>query len=95
MYNVTEFAPSLYRYVDVRYRTSSNAGEMKLYMIESPSNEEYALAQNLVSDGNWHTITFDLWSNESVKARTKITGWRWDLIDTNDATIDIDYIKIR
>lgn len=95
MYNVTEFSPLLHRFIDVRYRISSNANEMKLYMIESPSNEEYAIKQSLISDGNWHVLTFDLWSNGSVKARTNITGWRWDLVDVSGATIEIDYIKIR
>lgn len=95
MYNVTSFDPTKYRYIDVKYRATSNAGVMAFYMIENPSSETYTIKKDLICDGDWHIVTFDLWSNEAVKGRNPITGWRWDFADTAGATIEVDYIKIR
>lgn len=97
MYNITEFSPKKYRYIDVRYKTKETdiQSDMEFYMIENPVNDMYVLRKSIITDGKWHTITFDLWSNNAVKSRDKITGWRWDYVTASDITIDVDYIKIR
>lgn len=97
MYYVTSFNPSQYRYIDVRYRTSSNVDTMEFFMIEDPSNQTYSVSGKLITDGQWHILTIDLWSNENVKNRTQITGWRWDWSNANgdNQKMEVDYIKIR
>ena len=95
MYNVTSFSPLEYRYIDVKYRVIKGNDIMQFYMIENPSNQTYSVVHSLEPDGNWHVLTIDLWSNEAVKQRETITGWRWDWIGENSTSIQVDYIKIR
>ena len=94
MSNVTSFDPNNYRYIDVRYRVVQGSGYMEFFMIEKPTDQTYAIRQNVITDGEWHTVTFDLWSNDAVKNRNPITGWRWDWISSSDAIMDVDYIQI-
>lgn len=95
MNQVTSFNPAEYRYIEVKYRTSSSAGSMEFFMIENPSNQTYAISQPLVCNGQWNILTIDLWSNSSVKGRNPITGWRWDWCSANNATMEVDYIMIK
>lgn len=95
MNNVTSFNPNEFRYIDVRYRVIQGSGVMEFFMIESPSDQTYAISQSVVTDGEWHVLTIDLWSNSAVKNRNPITGWRWDWISSNNAIMEVDYIKIR
>ena len=97
MNNVTSFNPQEYRYITVKYRTnSSNIQNMDFFMIENPTDQTYAISQPLVTDGQWHELVIDLWSNNAVKNRSTITGWRWDWSNANSAGVimDVDYIKI-
>ena len=94
MKNVTSFSPLTYRYIEVRYRTNSSSG-MEFFMIEDPVDQTYSVTAPMTGDGQWHVLTIDLWSNENVKNRSSITGWRWDWRFDADGTVDIDYIKIR
>ena len=94
MKNVTSFSPLTYRYIEVRYRTNSSSG-MEFFMIEDPVDQTYSVTAPMTGDGQWHVLTIDLWSNENVKNRSSITGWRWDWRSDADGTVDIDYIKIR
>lgn len=94
MKNVTSFSPPTYRYIEVRYRTNSSSG-MEFFMIEDPVDQTYSVTAPMTGDGQWHVLTIDLWSNENVKNRSSITGWRWDWRSDADGTVDIDYIKIR
>ena len=73
MNNVTSFNPKEYRYIEVKYKTTSS-GNMEFFMIENPSSQTYAISQPVVADGQWHILTIDLWSNASVKERNPITG---------------------
>ena len=91
---VTSFSPLEYRYIEVRYKSNLNV-TMEFFMIENPSNQTYSIIQLLEGDNKWHTVTFDLWSNTNVKNREKITGWRWDWTPSPNATMQVDYIKIR
>ena len=68
---------------------------MEFFMIENPTDQTYAVSQDVITDGEWHIMTIDLWSNTSVKNRNPITGWRWDWISSNNAIMEVDYIKIR
>ena len=94
MYNITSFSPIDYRYIDVRYKTSTSSS-MEFFMIENPTNQTYSIQQNMTGDGQWHILTIDLWSNANVKNRTAITGWRWDWTGANGASVDVDYIRVR
>ena len=93
MNNVTSFSPSEYRYLEVRCRTNSST-MMEFFMIENPTNQTYSIQQNVTGDGQWNIVTFDLWSNENVKNRETITGWRWDWGAASGITMEVDYIKI-
>ena len=81
-------------YIDVRYKTSTSSS-MEFFMIEDPVDQTYSVTAPMTGDGQWHVLTIDLWSNENVKNRSSITGWRWDWRFDADGTVDIDYIKIR
>ncbi len=93
MYNVTSFSPLTYRYIEVRYRTSLD-GNMEFFMIENPVDGQYLISVPITGDGNWHVLTVDLWTNEAVKNRSTITGWRWDWRADGNATMNVDYIKV-
>lgn len=94
MSNVTSFSPLTYRYIEVRYRTNS-ASTMEFFMIENPTDQTYSVTGQMIGDGEWHILTIDLWTNEAVKNRSSITGWRWDWRLDSAGTVDVDYIKIR
>lgn len=94
MNNVTSFSPLEYRYIEVRYKTNISSS-MEFFMIENPSDQTYAISQPVIGDNQWHILTIDLWSNENVKNRPTITGWRWDWSSANGATMDVDYIRIK
>lgn len=95
MNNVTSFSPLEYRYIDVRYRVIEGNDMMEFFMIENPADQTYSCRASLENDGNWHVLTIDLWSNEAVKQRETITGWRWDWVAGTQTSIQVDYIKIR
>lgn len=95
MNQVTSFSPKLHRYVEVKYKTNnSNATRMELFMIENPTNQTYSISKTIKSDGLWHTVVFDLWSNQNIKNRENITGWRFDWVGANNVTMQIDYIRV-
>lgn len=95
MYNITSFSPLEYRYIDVRYRVLEGNDMMEFFMIENPTDQTYSVVHAFEPDGNWHVLTIDLWSNEAVKQRGTITGWRWDWTGDDQTSIQVDYIKIR
>ena len=95
MNNITSFNPNKYRYIEVRYRVIQGSGFMEFFMIENPTDQTYAIKQDVIADENWHIMTIDLWSNTSVKNRNPITGWRWDWISSNNAIMEVDYIRVR
>lgn len=96
MYNVTSFNPSEHRFIEIKYKTT-DSNLLELYMIENPEDETYVLKnKTLNKDGEWHTCIFDLWSNEAIKNRDNITGWRFDWGDNQQSgvSIQIDYIRV-
>lgn len=95
MYNVTSFDPKEYRYVDIRYKIKSEQKFMEIFFIEEPVDQTYSISKGIISDGQWHVLTIDLWENENVKNRDNITGWRLDWIGDNNAYMEVDYIRIR
>ena len=97
MTNVADFSPLEYRYIEVRYKTTTTSNIMEFFMTESPTDGTYSIKQEITTDGEWHTVIFDLWSNENVKNLEKITSWRWDWCDTAVAgdTMEVDYIRIK
>ncbi len=88
MNDVTYFNPREYRYIDVKYRTSSQAGTMQFVF------ENATLEEELVCDGEWHTVTFDFGSKSSSLGNSPITGWIWKWASESDVTMDVDYIRI-
>ncbi len=93
MYNITSFNPKEYRYIEIRYKTTNNT-QVELYMIENPTDQTYAIKNTLIKDGQWHTVIVDLWSNENIKNRENITGWRFDWASENAVSMQIDYFRI-
>lgn len=95
MRKVTSFNPKINRYIEVKYRITNNISTiMQFYCIENPTSETYAIGKPLKSDGQWHTVVFDLWGNTNVKNREEITGWRFDWCTTNNVKMEIDYIRV-
>ncbi len=94
MYNVTIFDPKIYRYVEIKYKTTTN-NSIELFMEENPSDTTYCVrSRPLTTDGKWHIEVIDLWSNENVKNRDTITGWRFDWGIDNGVSMEIESIRI-
>ena len=87
------FSPKEYRYVHIKYRTTSDT-TMSCYMVPNPTDETYNIIQTTIGDGEWHIAVFDLSNNSSVWNLSQITGMRFDPLNSNGATIEIDYIGI-
>ncbi len=87
MEDVTSFNPREYRYIDIKYKTNSNAGSMKLIIGDS------TIEKTLTCDGQWHTATFDLGLDANIWRNSPITGWTWVWTTESNVTMDVDYIR--
>lgn len=95
MYQITSFSPKEYRYIEIKYKTTDN-NFLKLFTMENSDDTKYLITSDeLITDGNWHDVVIDLWSNENIKNQEKITGWRLDWgIDKVGVSMQIDYIRV-
>ncbi len=95
MEQMVSFQPKEYRYIEIKYKTTDNK-LLEIYTIKEPKDDTYCMTSNeLITDGNWHTVVLDLWSNENIKNQQEITGWRLDWGDNQiGVSMQIDYIKV-
>lgn len=95
MYGITSLNPKQCRYIEIKYKTEDNTS-LEFFTVEDPKDQEYSITNNeLVNDGNWHTLIIDLWNNEKIKAQEEITGWRFDWGENKiGVSMQIDYIRV-
>jgi hypothetical protein len=92
------FNPNTYRYVQIRYKvTVGTGGYAEIFFYNTTHNyavtgEEVAGA--LLSDGNWHILNLDMWTDPEYTTGGNITGWRFDWSSNSGTTMDIDFITL-
>lgn len=98
MYGIGSFNPSVYKYINFRYRVvSGNAGTTEIFFLNSTytiPTGGISRATTLVSDNAWHTGTIDMSVNPNWASGGNITGWRYDYSSATGVTMDIDFIEL-
>jgi len=98
MSGLGSFAPSTYKYIQIRYRvTAGAAGTAEIFFYNA--NHNYAVGGEsasgaLVSDGAWHILNIDMTADPDYTTGGNITGWRFDWSSASGVTMDIDYISL-
>jgi hypothetical protein len=99
MRSLGSFDPSVYKYINVRYRvTAGTAYQMQFFFLNTtypnPDGRAYVNSGALNSDGNWHTISIDMSIADNWTTGGNITGWRFDWSVASGVTMDIDFIQL-
>lgn len=97
---VTPIDPSVQRYISFRYRITAGTGiAADIYFKRAGTggalSEDKRVEGTLISDGNWHIVSFDMGSNSywtNSGSQGNITGWRFDYTRGQNVTMQIDYI---
>jgi hypothetical protein len=98
MYNLGSFDPTVYKYINFRYRVvSGTAGEAQMFFLNSTdviaTGSKY-LSKTLVSDNQWHTVSVDMSTHALWATGGNITGIRYDYATLSGATLDLDFIEL-
>ncbi len=95
MSDLGSFNASMYRYINIRYRTSSATG-VQIYYSKLPNNdglsESQVVNRTYNNDGNWNILSIDM--STSTNWTGSITGWRFDWATTLGANVEIDFITL-
>lgn len=98
MNSLGSFDPSVYKYINFRYRVvSGSAGAAEIFFLNSTYTSPtggISESTTLVSDNAWHIGTIDMSLNSSWTIGGNITGWRYDFATQSGATMDIDFIQL-
>lgn len=97
MNNLGSFDPSVYKYINFRYRVvSGTANSAELFFLNGTMTGASAakrLGISLISDNSWHIGTIDM-SSHANWTDSNITGWRFDYTTASGVTMDIDFIQL-
>ncbi|WP_194975835.1 LamG domain-containing protein [Aquiflexum lacus] len=97
MYNLGSFDPSVYKYINFRYRVvSGSAGAAQIFFTNSAitvATVGYSVTKSLISDNTWRIATIDMSAHASW-TDSNITGWRFDYSNNSGVTMDIDFIQL-
>jgi len=95
MANLGTFAATTYKYINIRYKTTSATG-VEIYYSKNAANSDLAEAQKVagtyINDGAWHTLSLNM--SSSANWTGTIYGWRFDWATTNGAVVDFDFIEL-
>jgi surface protein len=98
MYSIGSFNPSIYKYINIRYRVvSGTAGVTQIFFTNNTyttANSVAYLNRSLVSDGNWHTQSIDMSTHADWATGGNITGWRYDFATVSGVTMELDFIEL-
>lgn len=98
MYNKGSFDPTIYKYINFRYRVvSGTAGEAQMFFLNSTdvtATESKYLSKTLISDNQWHTVSVDMSIHALWATGGNITGIRYDYATLSGATLDLDFIEL-
>ncbi|MCB0536736.1 MAG: hypothetical protein KDE33_04330, partial [Bacteroidetes bacterium] len=98
MNNLGSFDPTVYRYINLRYRVvSGTAGSTEIFFHNPTHN--YAVGGetgfgSLISDGQWHVLSIDMWQDPQYTTGGNIQGWRYDWATASGVTMDLDFISL-
>lgn len=97
MYNLGSFDPSVYKYINFRYRVVAGTGGFaQIFFTNSAitgANGGYVVSRSLISDNTWRIATIDMSAHASW-TDSNITGWRFDYSNNSGVTMDIDFIQL-
>lgn len=98
MYNLGTFDPSVYKYINFRYRVVSGAttqGQI-FFLNGAMTLADGAKYKNttLISDGQWHTAVVDMSTHPLWASDGNITGIRYDYTTASGVTMDLDFIEL-
>ena len=92
------FDPSVYKYINVRYRVvSGTAGNTEIFFYNSAHGGAVggeSASGALISDGSWHILNIDMTSDPDYLTGGNITGWRYDWCTASGVRMEIDYIAL-
>jgi autotransporter-associated beta strand protein len=94
MRSLGSFDPSLYNYINIRYRVVSGTGGIAQIFfltdtVTAPKDGFYK-SGTLISDNEWHTVSISL---SGISSNGNITGWRFDPTTGVGVNMDIDFIQ--
>jgi hypothetical protein len=95
---VGSFNPSIYKYIQIRYRViSGTAGNAEIFY----TNDRSAVAVGdqmvsgaLISDGAWHSLTINMSAGTYWNGYGNIRGWRYDWSTNSGVTMELDNISL-
>jgi autotransporter-associated beta strand protein len=105
MSSLGSFDPSVYKYINIRYRvTSGTADNAQIFFLNSANSNTatggYSATGSLISDNTWRTVSIDMSSNANWTTGGNITGWRFDPAASATScvgcsvTMDVDFIQL-
>jgi hypothetical protein len=98
MSGLGSFDPAIYRYINIRYRvTAGTAGGVEIFFYNTAHN--FAVGGEtgygaLISDGNWRTLSVDMWQDPDYLTGGNILGWRYDWATAGGVTMELDFITL-
>gem|GEM_PF-4460868 len=98
MESVGSFDPSIYKYIQIRYRVvSGTAGNAEIFYTNDRSPVavgDQMVSGPLISDGQWHSLTIDMSAGTYWNGYGNIRGWRYDWCTSSGVTMDLDNISL-
>lgn len=98
MATLGSFDPNIFRYIQIYYQVASgNGSAAEIFFYNTNHNSAVGgeeVAGALISDGAWHFLNFDMWSDPDYKTGGNITGWRFDWAGESGVTMNIDFITL-
>lgn len=95
---VGSFNPSIYKYIQIRYRVvSGTAGNAEIFYTNDRSAGavgDQMVSGALISDGAWHSLTIDMSVGTYWNGYGNIRGWRYDWATNAGVTMEIDNISL-
>lgn len=98
MLNLGSFDPTLYKYINFRYKVNSGtATAAQIFFLNGAMTlADGAKYKNtpLISDGQWHTAVVDMSTHPLWASDGNITGIRYDYTTASGVTMDLDFIEL-
>lgn len=98
MFNLGSFDPTVYKYINFRYRVvSGTAGVAQFFFLNGSmtiADGSKYVNKSLISDNQWHTVSVNMSIHALWASGGSITGIRYDYATGSGATLDLDFIEL-
>ncbi|HEX2898123.1 MAG TPA: hypothetical protein VHS96_00235, partial [Bacteroidia bacterium] len=98
MAGLGSFNPSIFRYVNIRYRVlSGTPGTAEIFFYNGAHNFAVggeSASGNLIGGGAWQVLTIDMATDPDYTTGGNILGWRFDWAGNAGVNMEIDYISL-